>query len=60
MVSAFTKENAGRFILLSGKPLGEPIYWYGPMVMNSREQINQAIMDLQNGTFIRDKNPIFQ
>ncbi len=60
MVSVFTKENSGRFILLSGKPLREPIYWYGPMVMNSREQINQAIMDLQNDTFIRDKNPIFQ
>ena len=60
MVSVFTKENSGRFILLSGKPLREPIYWYGPMVMNSREQINQAIMDLQNNTFIRDKNPIFQ
>jgi len=59
-VSIFTKENGGRFILLSGKPLREPVYWYGPMVMNSREQINQAIMDLQNGTFIRDKNPIFQ
>ena len=38
-----------RFILLSGEPLGEPLVSYGPFVMNSQEEINQAIRDFQNG-----------
>tara|TARA_B100000614_G_C14515195_1_gene480229 strand:+ start:649 stop:1515 length:867 start_codon:yes stop_codon:yes gene_type:complete len=38
-----------RFILLSGEPIGEPLVSYGPFVMNSQEEINQAIIDYQNG-----------
>ncbi len=45
--------NAGpdgaRFLLLAGKPLGEPVVQYGPFVMNTREEIEQAIRDYQNG-----------
>ena len=41
-----------RFLLISGQPLGEPVAWHGPIVMNSREQIQQALADLRNGTFI--------
>ncbi|OWP56319.1 MAG: hypothetical protein B2I17_06285 [Thermoplasmatales archaeon B_DKE] len=59
-VSVSSRDSSGRFIFLSGKPLREPIYWYGPIVMNTREQINEALRDLQSGSFIRDKNPIFQ
>ena len=40
-------------LLLSGEPIEEPIVGYGPFVMNSREEIEQAIRDLQNGTFVR-------
>jgi redox-sensitive bicupin YhaK (pirin superfamily) len=43
-----------RFLLVSGKPLGEPISRYGPFVMNTREEILQAIQELQNGTFVKD------
>lgn len=42
-----------RFLLLSGKPLNEPIARYGPFVMNTREEIEQALEDLRNGTFVK-------
>jgi redox-sensitive bicupin YhaK (pirin superfamily) len=46
-----TKEPV-RFLLVSGKPLYEPIARYGPFVMNTREEIQQALRDLRNGTFV--------
>ena len=39
-----------RFLLVSGKPLGEPIARYGPFVMNTREELMLALQDLQNDT----------
>lgn len=42
-----------RFLLVSGKPLKEPVAWHGPIVMNTRAEIAQAVTELQNGTFIR-------
>jgi hypothetical protein len=42
-----------RFLLISGKPLYEPIARYGPFVMNTAEEIQQALRDLRNGTFVR-------
>ncbi|MBP2675129.1 MAG: Pirin domain protein [Deltaproteobacteria bacterium] len=41
-----------RFLLVSGKPLGEPIARHGPFVMNTRQEIEQALEDLRNGTFV--------
>jgi quercetin 2,3-dioxygenase len=41
-----------RFLLVSGKPLGEPVAWHGPIVMNTQDEIRQALSDLRNGTFI--------
>ena len=41
-----------RFLLVSGKPLEEPVAWYGPIVMNTEEQLQQAYAELRNGTFI--------
>ena len=41
-----------RFLLVSGRPLKEPVAWHGPIVMNTRDELKQAIRDLQNGTFI--------
>lgn len=55
-----TEESTDRFILLSGRPLNEPVSWYGPIVMNTREQIEEALLDLRQETFIREKNPIFR
>jgi hypothetical protein len=42
-----------RFLLVSGKPLEEPVAWYGPIVMNTEAELRQAMSELQNGTFIR-------
>ncbi|MDE3091473.1 MAG: pirin family protein [Chloroflexota bacterium] len=43
-----------RFLLVSGKPLHEPISRYGPFVMNTRAEIEQALRDLRDGTFVKD------
>ena len=51
-VQARAGDEGARFLLVSGKPLGEPIARYGPFVMNTREEIMQALADLQNGTFV--------
>ena len=42
-----------RFLLVSGKPIEEPIAWYGPIVMNTQAELQQAVAELRNGTFIR-------
>lgn len=41
-----------RFLLVSGKPLQEPVAWYGPIVMNTQEQLQQAYSELKEGTFL--------
>jgi redox-sensitive bicupin YhaK (pirin superfamily) len=41
-----------RFLLVSGKPIEEPVAWYGPIVMNTRQELQKAFDDLRNGTFI--------
>jgi redox-sensitive bicupin YhaK (pirin superfamily) len=46
-------EEGARFILLSAKPLNEPIAWGGPIVMNTRDELNLAFEELDNGTFIK-------
>jgi redox-sensitive bicupin YhaK (pirin superfamily) len=43
-----------RFLLVSGKPLEEPVAWYGPIVMNTQEQLQQAFTELREGTFLRE------
>ena len=45
-----------RFLLVSGRPIQEPVAWHGPIVMNTREELVQAVQDLQNGTFIKPRN----
>jgi redox-sensitive bicupin YhaK (pirin superfamily) len=46
-------EQGLRFLLVSGKPIEEPVAWYGPIVMNTREELQQAFQELREGTFIR-------
>lgn len=42
-----------RFLLVSGRPIQEPVAWHGPIVMNTREELQQAMQELNNGTFIK-------
>ena len=46
-------EQGIRFLLVSGRPLEEPVAWYGPIVMNTQQELRQAMAELQAGTFIR-------
>jgi hypothetical protein len=46
-------EQGVRFLLVSGKPLKEPVAWWGPIVMNTQDQIQQALSELRSGSFIR-------
>jgi redox-sensitive bicupin YhaK (pirin superfamily) len=48
-----TRDADTRLLLVSGKPLHEPIAWWGPIVMNNRREIEQAVEEFQNGTFIK-------
>ncbi len=48
-------EQGVRFLLVSGRPLEEPVAWYGPIVMNTPEQLRQAYAELQDGTFIKQR-----
>jgi len=42
-----------RFLLISGKPIGEPVAWYGPIVMTTEEELQTAFEEYRNGTFIK-------
>ena len=46
-------EDGIRFLLVSGKPLEEPVAWYGPIVMNTQEQLQQAFKELEQGNFLK-------
>ncbi|MFZ0442981.1 MAG: pirin-like C-terminal cupin domain-containing protein, partial [Methanobacterium sp.] len=48
-----TDQNPVRFLLISGKPLNEPIARYGPFVMNTSEEIEQALIDLRTDNFVK-------
>jgi redox-sensitive bicupin YhaK (pirin superfamily) len=48
-------EAGARFILVAGRPLGEPVVQYGPFVMNSREEIEQAVTDYRDGRLVRTR-----
>jgi redox-sensitive bicupin YhaK (pirin superfamily) len=52
-VSVQAGQDGIRFLLVSGKPFREPVAWYGPIVMNTQDQIRQAYEQLEEGTFLR-------
>jgi redox-sensitive bicupin YhaK (pirin superfamily) len=56
-VEVSTGEGPVRFLLLSGRPIGEPVAWYGPIVMNTQDELRTAFEEYNNGTFIRDGKP---
>lgn len=52
-VTITTDKHSVRFLLVSGKPLNEPVAWYGPIVMNTHEELRQAFKEFNEGTFIK-------
>ena len=48
-------EQGIRFLLVSGKPIEEPVAWHGPIVMNTQAELQQAMAELRNGTFIKQR-----
>lgn len=52
-IVAKAREEQLRFLLVSGMPIGEPIAWYGPIVMNSREELDLAFREYREGSFIK-------
>jgi len=52
-IEAFTESQGVRFLLMSGKPLKEPVAWYGPIVMNTEEELRIAFEEYRQGTFIK-------
>jgi redox-sensitive bicupin YhaK (pirin superfamily) len=54
-IAVSTEKEPVRFILISGKPIGEPVAWYGPIVMNTQEELEVAFEEYQRGTFIKHR-----
>ena len=54
-VAISTEEKPVRFLFVTGRPIGEPVAWYGPIVMNTQEELRIAFEEYQNGTFIKHK-----
>lgn len=52
-INVTASEKGVRFLLISGMPLKEPIAWYGPIVMNTQEELKVAFEEYSNGTFIK-------
>ena len=48
-------EEGIRFLLVSGKPIEEPVAWYGPIVMNTQAELREAMSELQSGKFIKHR-----
>ena len=54
-VMVSTESDAVRFLLVSGRPIGEPVAWYGPIVMNTQDELRVAFEEYNNGQFIKHK-----
>jgi redox-sensitive bicupin YhaK (pirin superfamily) len=57
-VAITTQDRPVRFLLVSGKPIGEPVAWYGPIVMNTQEELQIAFEEYEKGTFIKKSSAI--
>lgn len=55
LLTVTTEEQAVRFLLISGRPIREPVAWYGPIVMNTQEELRIAFEELRQGTFIKGR-----
>ncbi len=53
-------DGGARFLLVSGRPLHEPVAWYGPIVMNRNDEIQTALRELRAGDFIKERRPVVE
>jgi redox-sensitive bicupin YhaK (pirin superfamily) len=51
-----TENDPVRLLLISGKPIGEPVAWYGPIVMNTQRELEIAFEEYHNGTFLKHRH----
>jgi redox-sensitive bicupin YhaK (pirin superfamily) len=56
-VKVSTHAEPVRFLLFSGRPIGEPVAWYGPIVMNTHDELRTAFQEYHDGTFIKYRRP---
>jgi len=59
-IRAHAGANDARFLLVSGRPLHEPVAWYGPIVMNTQAQLVEAVRELRGGDFVKHRRPIVE
>jgi hypothetical protein len=52
-IAVSAQDEGVRFLLISGKPIGEPVAWYGPIVMNTQEELKVAFDEYNEGTFLK-------
>jgi redox-sensitive bicupin YhaK (pirin superfamily) len=56
-ITVSTENDPVRFLLASGRPIGEPVAWYGPIVMNTEQELRVAFEEYRNGTFVKHAQP---
>jgi quercetin 2,3-dioxygenase len=59
-VRARAGPSGQRFLLASGRPLHEPVAWYGPIVMNTQDELATALLELRRGSFVKERRPILE
>ena len=52
-ITVTTEADPVRLLLISGRPIGEPVAWYGPIVMNTKDELQTAFQEFKSGTFIK-------
>ena len=52
---AAADEDAVRFLLISGQPLGKPVAWYGPIALDTRQELRVAFEEFHRGTFVKSR-----
>jgi len=57
-IKVTTVDSPVRFLLISGRPLGEPVAWRGPIVMNTQEELQTAFREYRTQTFIKHPKPV--
>ena len=60
VVRARAGTDGARFLLASGRPLREPVAWYGPIVMNTRDELTTALLELRRGDFVKERRPVVE